>query len=104
MNDKITITPIGGFGEVGKNTLLFEINKEIFIIDAGIKFSADDKDIDIILPDLEYIYFIKKKIILFLINKKKFTYNFNSCSEVLSTKINLIFFIPVMINDEIIFA
>ena len=62
MNDKITITPIGGFGEVGKNTLLFEINKEIFIIDAGIKFSADDKDIDIILPDLEYIYSQREKI------------------------------------------
>jgi len=62
MNDKITITPVGGFGEVGKNTLLFEINKEIFIIDAGIKFSADDKDIDIILPDLEYIYSKREKI------------------------------------------
>ena len=62
MNDQITIPPIGGFGEVGKNTLLLEINKEIFIIDAGIKFSVDDKDIDIILPDLEYIYSIRKKI------------------------------------------
>jgi len=62
MNDKITLTPIGGFGEVGKNTLLFEINKEIFIIDAGIKFSADDEDIDIILPDLEYIYSKREKI------------------------------------------
>jgi len=59
--ENIKFTPLGGFGEVGKNLLLFEINSKIYIIDAGIKFSIDP-EIDFILPDLEYLEKIKDKI------------------------------------------
>ena len=50
----IKFTPLGGLGEVGKNLLLFEINSRVYLIDAGIKFS-NDPEIDIILPDLDYL-------------------------------------------------
>ena len=59
--DKIKVTPLGGFGEIGKNLLVFEINNKCFIIDAGIKFSLDD-EIDYILPDTEYLENIKENI------------------------------------------
>jgi ribonuclease J len=57
----IKFTPLGGLGEVGKNLLLFEINSRVYLIDAGIKFS-NDPEIDIILPDLDYLEKIKDKI------------------------------------------
>ena len=59
--DKIKLTPLGGFGEIGKNLLIFEIDKKNFIIDAGIKFSLDE-EINYILPDTEYLSNLKEKI------------------------------------------
>jgi len=59
--ENIKLTPLGGLGEVGKNLLLFEIKSNVYLIDAGIKFSTDP-EIDFILPDLEYLEKIKDKI------------------------------------------
>lgn len=51
---------IGGLGEIGKNMLVLETDRELFVIDAGLMFPTDETPgIDLILPDFTYI--LKKK-------------------------------------------
>jgi ribonuclease J len=58
--NEVKIIPLGGIGEIGKNSTLIEINKDLLLIDAGFKFpSADMPGIDFIIPD--YSYLKKKK-------------------------------------------
>ncbi len=60
MANEVKIIPLGGIGEIGKNSTLIEINKDLLLIDAGFKFpSADMPGIDFIIPD--YSYLKKKK-------------------------------------------
>ena len=53
-NKKISIVPIGGLGEVGKNMTLYEYGRDILIVDAGLMFPENDMiGIDYIIPDFE---------------------------------------------------
>ena len=38
----IKITPLGGVREFGKNMYLVEVNDQIFILDAGLKYAEMD--------------------------------------------------------------
>ena len=53
---KIRIFSLGGLNENGKNMYVVEVNQDIFIFDAGLKY-ADDKlfGIDYILPNYDYV-------------------------------------------------
>lgn len=53
---KINIFALGGQNEIGKNMYVVEVNNDIFIFDAGLKY-AEDKlyGIDYIVPDLKYL-------------------------------------------------
>lgn len=53
---KIKIFALGGQNESGKNMYVVEVNKDIFIFDAGLKY-ADDKmlGVDYIIPNYDYI-------------------------------------------------
>lgn len=53
---KLKIIPLGGLGEVGKNMMAYEYNKQIIVVDAGIMFPENDMlGIDYIIPDYEYL-------------------------------------------------
>lgn len=53
---KIKIFALGGLNENAKNMYVIEINEDIFVFDAGLKY-ADDKflGVDYIIPDYNYI-------------------------------------------------
>ena len=53
---KIKIFGLGGLNENGKNMYVVEVDKDIFVFDAGLKY-ADDKmlGIDYIIPNYDYI-------------------------------------------------
>ena len=53
---KIKIFGLGGLNENGKNMYVIEVDKDIFVFDAGLKY-ADDKmlGVDYIIPSYDYI-------------------------------------------------
>ncbi|MFO7944776.1 MAG: ribonuclease J [Anaerolineales bacterium] len=55
-SNALKIIPLGGFGEVGKNMLVYEYGKNIMIVETGIMFPENDMlGIDYIIPDFEYV-------------------------------------------------
>jgi ribonuclease J len=61
--NKIKIFSLGGLNENGKNMYVVEVNEDIFIFDAGLKY-PDDKlfGIDYILPNYDFIEQNKERI------------------------------------------
>ena len=52
----LTIIPIGGLGEVGKNMMVLEYGRNILIIDTGLMFPENDMwGVDYIIPDFSYL-------------------------------------------------
>ena len=60
---KIKIFALGGLNEVGKNMYVVDVDDNIFIFDAGLKYGNDRLlGIDYIIPNPEYLVKNKKKI------------------------------------------
>lgn len=52
----LRIIPIGGLDEVGKNTMIFEYEDSIFLIDLGFEFPGPDLlGVDYVIPDITYL-------------------------------------------------
>ncbi|RPJ83127.1 MAG: ribonuclease J [Deltaproteobacteria bacterium] len=52
----LKIIPLGGFGEIGLNMMVFEYQNTIFVIDAGLMFPEDYMlGVDIVIPDMTYL-------------------------------------------------
>ncbi len=62
-NETIKLIPLGGVGEIGKNMYVVEVDHEIFIIDAGLKFPEDEMlGIDMVIPDMQYLEENKSRV------------------------------------------
>ena len=60
---KIKIFALGGLNEIGKNMYCVEVDKDLFIFDAGLKYSSDNMlGVDYIIPNYDYIKDNKKRI------------------------------------------
>lgn len=62
-NKDIRIIPLGGLGEIAKNMYIVEVDDEMFMLDAGLKFPEDEMlGIDIVIPDIQYVLENKHKL------------------------------------------
>lgn len=53
---KIKIFALGGLNEIGKNMYVVEVDKDIYVFEAGLKYSDDNSlGIDYIIPNYDYL-------------------------------------------------
>lgn len=61
--NKLKLIPLGGMGEIGKNITVIEYKNDIILIDCGMTFPEDEMlGIDIVIPDVTYLFKNKDKI------------------------------------------
>lgn len=62
-NASLKIIPLGGVGEIGKNSTVIEFENDIIVVDLGLKFPDPSLyGIDLIIPDFSYLRENQKKI------------------------------------------
>ena len=56
MSDSVSVLPLGGLGEIGKNMTVVERDGRIVVVDTGLMFpTAEMLGIDLVLPDFAYL-------------------------------------------------
>ena len=60
---KVNIVSLGGVQETGKNLYIVEVDNDIYILDAGMKYPPSDVyGVDVVLPDLSYLITNSRRI------------------------------------------
>ncbi len=61
--EDVSVIPLGGIGEIGKNMMVVEVNDEILIVDSGVKFPEDELyGVDLVIPDISYLLKNKERV------------------------------------------
>lgn len=65
---RISVSSLGGAGEIGMNMYIYETDRYALIVDCGVKFTKnDDPGVDLIIPDFSYLEQISNKEIILVI-------------------------------------
>lgn len=63
MNEKLTITPLGGLGEIGMNCLVFSTAESMIVVDCGLMFPDDSLlGVDVVIPRFDFILANRDKL------------------------------------------
>lgn len=61
--DRLTISFLGGLGEIGKNIMVFGSADQLLVVDCGLTFPDEEMlGVDIVIPDVSYLVQNKDKI------------------------------------------
>ena len=64
MSNEVTITFLGGLGDIGRNCAAIETDDALLLLDCGQLFAGEEEPgVDSILPDVDYLFERKDKII-----------------------------------------
>ncbi len=62
-NSGLSIIPLGGVGEIGKNMMVFEYGEDIIVVDAGVAFPGEELyGIDLVIQDIRYLVENKDRV------------------------------------------
>lgn len=54
--DKIRVLALGGLDEDGRNMTVFEINEDIYVVDAGVRYPQTELlGVEVLIPDMKYL-------------------------------------------------
>jgi ribonuclease J len=60
---RLTIVPLGGLGEIGRNMLALEYEDDIVVVDAGLMFPEQEMlGIDLVIPDITWLLDRRAKV------------------------------------------
>src|SRR5688500_16828615 len=67
-NQKLSIIPLGGATEIGKNMYVYRLGDEILVVDCGVKFPEDAQlGVDLLIPDISYLLENRDKVLGFFL-------------------------------------